>query len=156
MELHIPSKRNGRKRWYCGPFAIAAITGCSFEQAREWANLAKGRENLNTGICSMTDGQVRDALGMAGYTAVISHWNRGEKKLTFKEFLKLPRGPDDVHLVSLTDHFVTVQGNYFIDNHTGHRVLVDYAPWQRKRVRIAWGVIKGDPFAALKEAYNPG
>lgn len=153
MKLHIPTKRPGKKRWYCGPFAIAAITGCSFNQAREWANKAKLRDNPNQGVCAMTDNQVRDALCMAGFTSIIAYWPRGDRP-TFRDFLKLPRAEGSILLVSLTDHFVTIQDSQFIDNHTEHKVHVNYAPWQRKRVRIAWEVTDHNPFNQLAAVAN--
>lgn len=141
MQLHVPAKRE-KGRWYCGPFALAAITGMSFEEVRAAINIQKGRSNLNQGILGTSNAQMVNALGDAGYK-VIKVFNRADDKLTFSQWQK-QWGIDasKVYLIELTGHWVTVQGGYFIDNHTQHKVHLAYAPWKRKRVKTVYQIAK--------------
>jgi hypothetical protein len=58
--------------------------------------------------------------------------------MPFKRWLKAPRNDDQIWLVELTSHYVIVQGDWFIDNHTNHKVHTAYAPHQRAQVKRAW------------------
>lgn len=136
LKLHIPKQREAGKRWYCGPFAIGAITGEGFTRVRSVSNDVAGRP-LNQGICGMSEWNMCKALQELGYWTQLhyksAYGDDYRKQITFKEWLRRDRD-DSFYLVVLTDHYVVVKGDQFIDNHSKHIVGVNYAPWQRKRV----------------------
>jgi hypothetical protein len=145
MLLHTPPQRE-KGRWYCGPFAYAAITGASFEESRRRINHARGMKE-NTGITGLSTDTLLAALKQAGkriqlhYKAV----DTLDRKYghTLNSYLKtLKNDPDhSVLLVLLTDHFVVLQKNtWFIDNHTKHPVGAFMAPGQRKQVKAVYRI----------------
>lgn len=134
QKLSIPKQRD-KGRWYCGPFAIAAITGESFTEVRAVANRVVKRPD-NKGITGMSEWRLCKTLQELGFwTKLNFKWldNPGAKKIVFKEWLKKERD-NSFYLVVLTGHFVVVKGDQFIDNHSKHPVHVNFAPWQRKQV----------------------
>ena len=141
LKINIPKQREAGKRWYCGPFALAAITGKGFTEVRTLVHTLSGRK-ITQGITGMSEYRICQALNESGYwTRLAYKWHNKDyqKKITFKEWLRRDRD-DSFYLVVLTDHYVVVKGNQFIDNHSKHIVGVNYAPWQRKRVLEAYRV----------------
>ena len=139
MKLHLPKKR-AKGRWYCGPHAIGAITGESFETVRAAINRYRGRAP-NIGVTGMHSHEGKAALNYLGYDLDKRYhamYGPGEGPPTFKQWLKRPRNEDQIWLVELTTHYVIVQGDWFIDNHTEGKTHVAYAPHQRARVKRAY------------------
>lgn len=139
MKLHTPKQRGKGKRWYCGPFAFAAITGYSFEDTREVLNWNMGRPH-NTGICGIENGTMLKALNAEGFKPSLRE-DLSYTRETFAQWLKrFDRLKSAVYLLELTSHYVLVQDDWFIDNHSKHKVHISQAPWKRKRVLKVWKI----------------
>ena len=144
MKMHTPDPRPGKRRWYCGPFAFAAITGHDFENTRAYINAAKGRSE-NTGVMGTSDSEMRRALILAGYDLKLHYKAVGEySKRTLNTWMKeLNKDDDSLYLVEVTGHWIVLQGrSKMIDNHTEWPVAAFAGPWQRKQIKQAFRVVK--------------
>lgn len=112
----------------CGPAAIAAITGKPVSEVKERVYSVKGKRY----ICGMSPALVRKTLATFGYSSELSFT---PDKPTFAAWLASRDNPEELCLVELTGHFVVVQGQMVVDNHTKRPVAVKDAPWRRKRVK---------------------
>lgn len=133
MKLHVPPKRT--PGWYCGPFALAVLSGFSFEKIRAIINHHKGRRP-NTGIRRISNEQL-----------ILSARDIGFELKEFRQFSSVSRPTLAAYvqnrsyderliplLVWITRHYVIIHGERFIDNHTKDWVDINKAPWRRKRV----------------------
>ena len=135
MKAHLPPKR-AKGRWYCGPHAIAVITGRSFETVRAAINEHRGRA-AHIGVTGMWSREVEAALNTLGYGMDTILNSRAEKvcnRLSLSHWLKHPRHEGRVYLVELTTHFVIVTDDWLIDNHTKGKVDIHFAPHRRSKV----------------------
>jgi hypothetical protein len=143
---------------FCGPTAIAALTGLStaaVEQAvlryrrlglepqpRGWTEAVKG----------MRVGEISGVLASLGYR-VVEHtelWEPSELSgravsPTFTSWLQY-REPG-LWLVSITGHFMAVNGDWFCDSarHRQPIELRNLKSYARSRVREVWRIEKEDP-----------
>lgn len=152
LKFKTPPSRGKGKRYYCGPFAICAITGKPYETSVKPAINDYRNRPLHLGILGMTNGQVQGVLRQYGYwldreflhtnkydredydgkVPTLAHWMRKRKGYQLKS----------LYLVEVTHHYVLVQGRKFIDNHTEKPVFIRQAPHRRARVRRVWEVKK--------------
>jgi len=141
--LSTPASREGGKRWYCGPFAFAAITGAGFEEARRKINEARNLP-ANRGITGVGNRTMIKALRGEGLSIVTDYRRtNSDTKHTLNSWLKsMSRHDRGVYLVEVTGHWITVEGrSLVIDNHTKHPVSAFTAPWQRKQVHVAYQIM---------------
>lgn len=149
MKLHNPKRQDGSTHMYCGPAALCAISGDSYERVRKIVNTRIRFRKENQGITSMAMSEVKDALYHLGFNCT---WNPANVKgMTLNQYLKSRREHEkNVTLViNLTDHFVVVQGDKLVDNHTTIPVHIAIAPWKRKRVESVWFVTEAVDAADL-------
>lgn len=138
-KLLVPPARAGNKRWYCGPYVMAAITGESFETIRRAINYQKQRPET-TGVCSVMPWQLQDALYELGWKASLVHT---PEKLKLKDLLKAEvLDPRCMYIIWITGHYIAVQGEDFIDTFTTHKVNKAYAPRQGKIVKEVYRIYK--------------
>jgi hypothetical protein len=145
MKLNSPKRKNGKNGMYCGPAALCAVTGMPYEEIREVVNHNRSRKPTQgiTGMCNSEIAHALHDLGIKykGFAPVIDSSKRRFRKFpTLNQFLKgrSQKEIDSTLIISLSEHFVTVRGFLFVDNHTKHPVLVWNAPHLKSRVRWYW------------------
>lgn len=154
---------------YCGPIAVAAITGLPLSQVLDAFRDVKHprwrwESKRKPPIKGTSTFDVRAVLGKLGYlTMPVELMARNPKRVGVQVM------PDGSHrivslefptlagflrertreqraatlLIEVTKHWVVVQGRKFIDTKTrGQPVNTGDAPGRRKRVRAAWRVAK--------------
>jgi len=116
MEKHTPEERQitdwvGRKRiTWCGPYAIAVVSGCGYEQAYQVARKVRNKRHAK-GISNTDLKKSCTKLGVKG------KWHKLEKRTQLKKFLPtLEAGK--VYVVQITKHFIVVDTRDYttIDN----------------------------------------
>lgn len=136
----LPVENNTKTKAFCGPTAIAAITGNPISVVRDACRMARHGENWPTRcpraprITGMTQGQVAAALKTLG---VVGGWVAVPGKPTLAGWLDGRTTAEfrSIAIVRVTGHFVAVAGEQFVDTFTkGQVVHVDDAPRRRKRV----------------------
>lgn len=146
MELHKPRRRNGDAHMYCGPAALCAISGATYEDVRSFVNVEVRNRKENQGICGMHNFEMEKALWHLGYVAdKLSCYSmytdmKGNKQLTLNQFLKNRKEHERncIMLILVTGHYLTVMGDKMVDNHTKSPINIALAPWKRKRMQGAW------------------
>lgn len=144
MELNKPRRKDGSDRMYCGPAALCAITGSTYEEVRESINVDVRNRPHNRGVLAMHGFELIRVLKNRGYfTSEVNH-NFVYEPLNLNQYLK--QRPyfekNNVLLIELTSHFVTVKGDSLVDNHTKIPVHIAIAPWKRAKVIKVWVVKK--------------
>lgn len=144
MELHKPRRRNGSDDMYCGPAALCAITGLPYEDVRECINVNVRGRRENQGIVRMYDYEVVKTLNHIGYDTKKLDYEFHKNPMTLNQYLKQRSQEeiDNVLLIFITGHFVTVKGDKFIDNHTTIPVNLAIAPNKRSKMKRVWIVRK--------------
>jgi len=145
MKLHSPKRADGTRDMYCGPAALCAISGWTYEEVRSEVNGVR-RRKYNQGITGMHNHEMKKALWSMGFVMEQVNcyrlYDENNKQFTLNQFLK-PRPKSDktrTMLINVTGHYVTVQGDKLVDNHTGNPVHIAIAPWKRKKVQQVWFV----------------
>ena len=127
---------SGRPRQvYCGPYAIAALTGLSIAFVEDQINFR--REKKFGSSVRWTNGHDLHFVGRQ------AHLQMGEfEKIlgakTFARWLR-ERTPEQVkskYLVLVTGHWVAVEGRKMIDNITRTPTFIRKAPHRRKKVQV--------------------
>lgn len=139
--LHpITGVPKGYTRW-CGPSAIAAITGLTYEAAR---TLLRGRR-LSRGITKPVKGvsraEMRDALQTLGYTMLCLPL-LDSKELTLARWIaKRPKDlVPEIVLVNTTGHWLVVKGRKAADSKHPQPVFTSQFGGRRARVKAAYRV----------------
>ena len=133
MNLYVPPKRT--PGWYCGPFALAVLSGLSFEKIRAIINHHKGRRT-NAGVRITTNEQLILSAKDVGFELKEFRHFSSTSRPTLAAYVK-SRSYDERSiplLVWVTSHYVIIHGERFIDNHTKEWVDINKTPWRRKRV----------------------
>lgn len=144
IDLHstilLPVENDTPYKPYCGPTAIATITGRPISVVLEACRRAVHGDDWpnhhvrNPKIRGLALDHLETALkafGVVGYWRNVWHqptlaaWLEGRTQEEFRS----------VAVVTVTGHYVTVSGEQFVDTFTGGRVFhIDEAPGRRKRV----------------------
>jgi hypothetical protein len=147
--LHAAPCVDGRYS-YCGPTALAAITGLSVA-AIEDAILEYRKEHKpphgnrratgNARVKTVWANEIEPVCQALGYSAqqVFNSFDHG--RVTLARYLRhIPPGlKDKPRLVLITAHFLAVCGAHYVDN--GSREPKPLAlPYRRCRVRCVWNV----------------
>lgn len=110
-----PGRKDPLRSWYCGPWAIAAITGLSFEDVREAVNMRRAREP-NAPVKGMYTRELRAVLADEGFkTRDLFHLQYFDKHFprpTLARWLR-ERTPDmmgTTYVVVAGQHFAVVRG----------------------------------------------
>ncbi len=123
------------RKVYCGPYAMAALTGLSVDYIERQINHRRGKKPSSsvrwTNSYDLQYVGTMACLRMGDFEKVL-----GEK--TFARWLR-ERKPDEVnakYLVLVTGHWVAVEGRKMIDNWTRTPTFIRKAPHRRKRVQV--------------------
>ena len=131
MHLHpIINDTNGR--CWCGPGAIAAITGLPLSQVKEAIYAMRGQRR----VTRMTEYEVRDTLLHMGYRPSPPQKFPSDDRPSLARWLRerLPHQLKPVYLVNLTGHFMVAKGRKIVDNSTLTPVWIGDAPYRRAKV----------------------
>lgn len=125
------------KSVYCGPAALMAVTGRSYEDVRARINQYRTRKP-NTAVTGMWTHEIVWCLDRWGVDCK-KHYLAVPKKRqpTLGQFLK-NRSIDLIDktiIIAMTEHFVTVKGHMLVDNNTHVPVYVWGGPHLKARVK---------------------
>lgn len=140
MTLHGLHPAPGTPLSFCGPTAIASITGrtvAEVEQAivAHRAEHGQPRRDQKRGavVRTMWSNEVAPVVERLGWR--VAEEQRGE----FRTFAQWQRergaGP---YLVLITRHFVAVSGEQFVDTRNREPIPLAKAPYRRKRVKFIY------------------
>lgn len=127
---------------YCGPFAIAAVTGKPVAEVIAAINDYRNKP-ADAKVVAMATHEIEHALKRLDVSCrlcavQLDRSKKGFKKYpTMRQFLK-SRSTEMVEkkmILLVTGHFVAVQGFMFIDTWTKNTCLTWDAPHQNRRVR---------------------
>lgn len=125
---------------FCGPTALAAITGETVERIEQIivahrAQHGQPRRDKKRGaiVRTMWANEVAPVCAALGWRVVVERYRPG---MTFAQW-QAQRG-DGPHLVLITGHFVAVSGHWFVDSGNRLPIPLSRAPYRRKRVRCFW------------------
>ncbi|RVP95803.1 hypothetical protein [Sinorhizobium meliloti] len=129
-----------RSRAWCGPTAVAAITGAPVSVVRDCLRLARFGSHWvdrprSPPIMGTRDHEVEHAMRSLGFHG---HWQTVPGNPTLAAFLESRQGLLRTHptIIQVTRHYVAVSGWLFCDTFTkGEVVDADDAPGRRKRVK---------------------
>lgn len=129
-----------RSRAWCGPTAVAAITGAPVSLVRDCFRLARFGSHWrdrprSPPIMGTRDREVEHAMRSLGFHG---HWQTVPGNPTLAAFLESRQGLLRSHptIVCVTRHYVAVSGWLFCDTFTeGQVVDADDAPRRSKRVK---------------------
>lgn len=127
---------NRPRKVYCGPYAVAALTGLSLEYIERKINHRRGKKH-NSSVRWVNGHDLHYVCIMANIRAGDVELRLDEKK-TFARWLR-ERTPEQVkakYLVLVTGHWVAVEGRKMIDNWTRTPTFIRKAPHRRKRVQV--------------------
>lgn len=150
ITLHPLPQRDSKS--YCGPSVLAALSGKSYGEVLDLiervVNHQEAREikwmrfdALHDCVLALgfkTEAEYLDDDGSAG-CCTLEEWIAG------RDYLAADMGDDpanDTWVLMLTRHFVIVQGDIFLDNHTKQPVPIREAPFMDKLVRKALKVMQ--------------
>lgn len=158
--LHVV-ENDTKAKAFCGPTAIAAITGQPISVVRDACRMARHGADWPTkfqrapNVKGMFNRELEIALRTLGY---IGRWVQVQGRPTLAAWLdsrtaEQRRSPC---VVNVTGHYVTVSGYEFVDTFTkGEIVDVDEAPRRRKRVQhvfVVSGRIAPSPVVSKQPA----
>ena len=141
-------------RTYCGPTAIAAITGLPIAtiEAAVLVHRAKHappkRERMPAGVavCSMWQSEVAPVCDLLGFVAHLVHDDRvlpSTLKRTLTQYVARERAGDVPKLVIVTGHFVAIHGRMFCDTFKRTPCNIREARHtNRCRVIMAWTITR--------------
>lgn len=138
--------RNKSSNKFCGPTALALLTGRHVDDTAHALRIASGKRAVK----GATNTQMLKALDLMGYKAspivlgtTIIRTTSKPKSPTFAQVLRTQlRGADKNtrFLVSLTGHFVCVQGRKLFDNRHPDGIYLGQCPYRRCRAKAIWAV----------------
>lgn len=128
--------RNKNSNHYCGPAAIALLTGVHVDEAARALRVASGKRAVKGAV----NRHMMEALSLLGHFAIPVPV---ASKPTLTQALAGPlRGRQaETYLVTLTGHYVVIQGRTLYDNKHPEGVRLTECPYRRKRVRSLFSVI---------------
>lgn len=133
MKLHgvHDTKSKTRHQW-CGPTALAAVTGCGYQTALDVLREVTGRR----AITRTWNGELVRAFSILGWVAEVV---RVDGKPTLARWLRqrTPEVAKSHVVVNVTKHYVAVLGRKVVDNKTKDPVFLREYPHRRLRVRYA-------------------
>lgn len=119
---------------YCGPAALAALTGCdAIKDVRGWINAVRKRAH-NCGVRGMRLVEMSAVLASRGYAA--EQFNASG---TLAEFVAAH--PAGFYIVNVTRHFVALCDSRIADNHVRFGCAIEEHPSRRCHVKKAWHIL---------------
>lgn len=120
-------------RTYCGPAALAAITGAeAIPDARAWFNAVRGRPS-NKPVMGAHTHELRAVLCSRGYGHVSTKIKRWD--LTLQRFALEHAKPDTTYILEVTGHFVVLRNGVAVDTRTRFGAPVSLFRGRKARVR---------------------
>ena len=132
MTLHAVINDTPR-RVYCGPAAIAAVSGRCLSTVKEAIYATRGRYAIR----GMTTTQLINALGHLGYPPgqILDRSHKPAKdRLTLARYVSR-REQDGRELIVLTSHCCAIESEWYVDNATLSPASLRRAPNRRGRVK---------------------
>lgn len=132
MPLH-PVINDTPRRVYCGPAAIAAISGRKVSAVKQAIYATRGRYAIR----GMTTIQLINALGHLGHPpGRILDWSHkpAKQRQTLAQYIS-QRDHDGRELIVLTTHCCVIEGAWYVDNATPTPAGLHRAPNRRGRVK---------------------
>ena len=123
--MKIPTGKNR----YCGPFAIAALTGGTTDDASRLVRSFTGRRYIKW----MYTSEVAKALQLRGKAIRRVNWRRRERP-TLNQWINTHAKPDTSYVVLVTGHFIVVSNNRYACSEFPTAVRLDDAPGKRRKV----------------------
>ncbi len=126
---------------FCGPAAIMTITGKDHLQVCRALNrtMLRNRDARVRGVYNWCIVRTLERMGLkitaVGILSKPTLWNWVMNHRT-------PKDKRALFLVSVTGHYVVINGFQMNDNHTKKPVMIDDMPWKKKRVRNVWRINK--------------
>lgn len=144
MKLHstIGKRTKSGGHIYCGPTAVMTITGKPYLEVQKAINKNRWR-NPTAAILGMQASDLVRTMQDFGYlmTPLVSLDGQDFKDRTLAAVLRDRTDTlNHCHIIKTRNHFITVCGNYYMDNHTMKPVFVSQAPNRRARVKNIWRV----------------
>lgn len=129
-----------KSRAFCGPTAVAAITGEPISRVRDAFRLVRHGAGWTEydrapSIMGTQDYEVQRVLRLLGY---VGSWRRIARQPTLAAYLEGRTGVERTHpcVVHVTGHWVAVSGWVFCDTFSNGQVVdADQAPGRRKRAK---------------------
>lgn len=164
--LHPVNSPKGRVKW-CGPTALAALTGLSYEEAIDLLKAVRVRAGRrNPTVKGVQNGDMFLALLRMGYEAerikvqTVGLTKKGEPQTeTFAAFLSRRSGHlrDAPILVNVTRHYLAVEGAWGIESRTEGNAPISVMELGSRRARMehAWEIVRTrrvDAKAVIAEA----
>lgn len=139
-KLHAVSKSSRKRIRWCGPSAIAAITGMSYDDALQATKDTTGRRIVKW----MRNWEMFATLQQLGYSLIKIEATVDGRTATLARFGKKrqPEWMNETILLNVTRHYVVMRGRKIVDNRTEEPVFLRQYPKRRVRVRHAWIVRK--------------
>jgi hypothetical protein len=127
---------------YCGRFALIAATGKSSREVTTAINMHRRKKHdKHVGVTDTSD--LRAALQGMGYKVAVDRTYERDTQPTLSQWRKKEQhGRDAVYVVLVTNHWVTVRGDWLVD--TNNATPVDMSrknPYARKRVQSVIRII---------------
>lgn len=137
-------RRGPRSNSYCGPAALAAITGRHVDDVTATLRIVMGARPVR----GTSKGAMVKALELMGYRSDLEYISRMaaiQKKFpTLAGWLRAtgPKGDyarsDAPYLVLVTGHWIVIKGRKLYDNRHLEGVFAGKYEHRRKRVQFAW------------------
>lgn len=131
-------------RLWCGPAAISAVTGLPTSVIRDAVQLIRQDRRPVQGMNRHLLIKTLAHLGFGAEHFWADYWFPDRRKPTLVQFQEhfrdhLDRMPV---IVNITGHFVTLQGDLFVDAWTKKPVPFARAPFRRRKVTGAWRIFR--------------
>jgi hypothetical protein len=145
IKLHDLKPIAGQKM-YCGPTVISALSGKSYQESLVFIKHIVGPERARE-IKWMTFDELHLCISKLGFSAYADCFKEDRDPENFptlqqwirnRDYIAKDMGDDpekDTWVLHVTNHFVVVQGNWFLDSYTKVPVPIEKAPGLKKLVR---------------------
>jgi hypothetical protein len=133
--------RDKHSNHYCGPAAVALLTGVHVDEAARALRAASGERAVKGTV----NRHMMTALSLLGHMAIpVPTQSVNGRPPTLTQALKgalRGRQVETRYLVTLTGHYVVIQGRKLYDNKHPQGVRLTECPYRRKRVRALFSVV---------------
>ena len=148
MKLNTLNTKGFTKRHWCGPSALAIITGRTLNYCHNKLARIKGIEPRY--LKGVYNRQMRLALAEMGYEIenVNIPLRAGKRTMhmpTLKQYIMNEQTTADMRsvlLINVTNHYVVAQGGKIADNHCPDPIDVIAHHSASKRIYLAWRITK--------------
>lgn len=127
---------------FCGPTAIAAITGRSVGEVEDavlayrvaHTPLKRKPRKRNARVVTMWWTEVEPVLRALGWRVLAEQQYGFTLPITFARWQRATAGGGP-YIILLTGHFVAVSGHWFVDTRNREPIPLSRAPYRKSRVR---------------------